>query len=172
MEYHVIETTTDNQTIKTLLTIENPDPGPSRVLMTGEETGGRFALVQMIVRREHEPPSHLHAREDEVLYVVEGSIVVSVDGERTAHTAGEAVFLPRGQEHGYLLRTDEARLLVLAVPAGIEGFYAELEDAHKDARYVERLIALAARYGVEITGPPLRESVADDAYPEGGALPA
>lgn len=147
--------------------------GPARILMSGAETGGRFALIQMIVRREHEPPTHLHAREDEVVYVVEGTIVVSVDGERSEYKAGEAVFLPRGQEHGYLLRTDEARLLVLAVPAGIEGFYAGLEAARQDTRYVERLIALAARYGVEITGPSVRENAREEAgYPAGGESPA
>lgn len=132
---------------------------PARILMAGHETGGRFALIQMLVRREHEPPSHVHTREDEVVYVVEGTIIVSIDGVRTRYRAGEAVFLPRGREHAYQLGTDEARLLVLAVPAGIEGMYAELEDAREDARYVERLISVAARYGVEITGPPLRDTM-------------
>jgi quercetin dioxygenase-like cupin family protein len=140
--------------------------------MAGEATGGRFALIQMIVRREHEPPSHLHTREDEVVYVVEGTIVVSVDGARAEYHAGEAVFLPRGHAHAYQLCTDEAHLLVLAVPAGIEGFYAELEDARGDTRYVERLIAVAARYGLEITGPPLRETAPAEDEPQDGGVSA
>jgi quercetin dioxygenase-like cupin family protein len=152
MEYRVIKT----QHHSTNMSIETG--GPARILMSGEQTGGRFALIQMVVRREHEPPSHLHTREDEVIYVVDGTVVVSIDGVRTERSAGDAVFLPRGREHGFLLGTDEARLLVLAVPAGIEGFYTELTDWEKDARYVERLIALAARYGVEITGPAIRDS--------------
>jgi quercetin dioxygenase-like cupin family protein len=168
MEYHVIETTPELQTADT------PEPAKfssTRVLMSGTDTEGRFALIQMVVRREHEPPCHLHTREDEVVYVVEGTVVVSIDGVGTEYTAGEAVLLPRGQAHGYLVRTDEARLLVLAVPAGIEGFYTDLEAAQLDVRYVERLIALAARHGVEITGPPIREtSSPSDILPEGGVL--
>lgn len=132
-----------------------------RLVMSGEETGGRFALIQMIVRREDEPPRHLHTREDEVLYVVEGTIVVSIADSRVECTSGDAVLLPRGRDHGFMLCTEEARLLVLAMPAGIEGFYMELETARSDARYVERLIALAARYGVEITGPAIRETKED-----------
>ena len=85
-----------------------------------------------------------------------------MDGARAEYHAGEAVFLPRGHAHAYQLCTDEAHLLVLAVPAGIEGFYAELEDARGDTLYVERLIAVAARYGVEITGHGLRGLSTDD----------
>ncbi len=148
-------------------TIASPDRenGPARILMGGSQTGGRFALIQMVVRREHEPPSHLHMREDEVIYVVDGTIVVSMDGARREYRSGDAVYLPRGVEHAYCLRSEEARLLVLALPAGIEGFYREMETSLDDDRHVERLIALAARYGIEITGPGLREY----AEPQGGA---
>lgn len=148
-------------------TIAAPDrkDGPARILMGGNETGGRLALIQIVVRREHEPPSHLHMREDEVIYVVDGTIVVSIDGARREYRPGDAVYLPRGVEHGYCLRSEEARLLVLALPAGIEGFYREMETSLNDDRHVERLIALAARYGIEITGPGIREH----ADPQGGA---
>lgn len=139
-------------------TLETPgeETGPARILMGGTQTGGRFALIQMVVRREHEPPSHLHMREDEVIYVVDGTIVVSVDGARREYRPGDAVYLPRGVEHAYCLRSEEARLLVLALPAGIEGFYREREASRDDDRHVERLITLAARYGIEITGPGIR----------------
>lgn len=136
---------------------QHPATWQTRILMAGAQTGGRFALIQMVIRREHEPPRHIHVREDEVLYVVEGTIIVSVGGEREEYSTGDAVYLPRGVEHGYALCTDEARLLLLALPAGIEEFYRELDSASMEgAAYVERLVALAARYGIEITGPAER----------------
>ncbi len=161
MEYRVIEPQNDaqNGTHTDIHTIASPDRGnsPARILMSGTQTGGRFALVQMVIRREHEPPSHLHTREDEVIYVVDGTIVVSLDGARREYRPGDAVHLPRGVEHAYCLRSEEARLLVLALPAGIEGFYREMETSLDDGRHVERLIALAARFGIEITGPGISE---------------
>lgn len=161
-EYRVIETPHQDQdgTHIDIQTIALPDGenGRARILMSGTQTGGRFALIQMVVRREHEPPSHLHMREDEVIYVVDGTIVVVVDGARREYRPGESVYLPRGVEHAYCLRSEEARLLVLALPAGIEGFYREMDASLDDDRHVERLIALAARYGIEITGPGIREA--------------
>ncbi len=72
--------------------------------------------------------------------------------------AGTCVFLPRGVEHTFRVSSPEARLLALVAPAGLEGYYRELDrpDARASgAPEVERLVATAARYGVAITGPGL-----------------
>ena len=65
--------------------------------------------------------------------------------------------MPRGGEHGFVVETQEAQLLTLVLPAGLEGYYLELDEASReDGVTVERLVTVAARYGVEITGPPFR----------------
>ena len=121
------------------------------ILVTGEETGGRFALVEMVEERGAEPPRHLHHWEDETLYVLEGSLGVWVAGRWVEAPVGTAVFLARGVEHALAVAADRARVLSFFAPAGFEGFYRELGAT--SAQDVERLVATAARYGCEIVGP-------------------
>ncbi len=146
-------------------------------LLTGEETGGRFALVRATARRGGEPPCHLHRREDETLCVLAGDLTCYVGGEPRSVLAGTCVYLPRGLEHGFVVESDEATILHLFTPAGYEGAIRELgmaapsntaSPAAAGLPDVERLVTVAARYGCEITGPPLASQPAaprDEATP-------
>ena len=138
---------------------EPPTPGTENrgarratTLVRGDATGGRLAVVELHEVRGHEPPRHLHADEDELVYVLEGELTVCVGEEVHRAPAGTCLFLPRGTDHGYAVESATARLLVVLAPAGPEGFVGEA-TASADADGVERLIATAARYGVAITGP-------------------
>ncbi len=123
------------------------------VLVPGEQTDGRFALIEMTVGPSSALPLHAHTREDEVIYVLSGEITVHIDGARHACPAGSCVLLPRECEHTYSVQSDEATLLVLLLPAGLEGHYQKLDRSLRTERDIERLIAASARYGVEIVGP-------------------
>ena len=123
------------------------------VLVAGEETEGRFALVETVEARGSEMPGHLHHREGEALCVLDGVVDIWVAGRRREASAGAVVFVPRLVEHALVVRTGPARVLSLFVPAGFEGFYRDVGAAglrHVDA---ERLVTTAARYGCEIVGP-------------------
>ena len=124
------------------------------LLLGGGETGGRLALIHTVERRGGEPPRHRHRNEDELVYVLEGVITVYADGTLYRLPAGSCLFLSRGGEHGYRVESGEARLLTVLLPAGLEGYYRELSatDAAPD---IERVVTVAARYGVEITGPAI-----------------
>ncbi len=131
------------------------DDGRVSVLIAGEETGGRFALLETVEARGEEPPRHLHHWEDEALYVLDGELAVCLGEEWHRVPAGAAILLPRGMEHGFAVVGAAARLLSVLAPAGFERFYAELAVPDPaDRSHVERVITVAARYGVEITGPP------------------
>ena len=123
------------------------------ILVNGDETGGRFALVEMVEARGAGLPCHRHHWEDEVLYVLEGELAVCIAGEWVAAPAGTAVFLPRGVEHAVAVVTAQARVLVALAPAGSEGFHRALGELSAGGAALERLVAVAARYGCEITGP-------------------
>ena len=138
-------------------------PDPVRVVVSGDETGGRFALVETLERRGAEPPLHLPSREDELVYVLAGRVTFCRGDQDLRCGPGDGVLLPRGCEHGFRVASGEARLLVLLVPAGLEGYYRELgvptdgrqgQGAVDGRQDFERLVTVAARYGVEITGPP------------------
>jgi quercetin dioxygenase-like cupin family protein len=133
------------------------------VLISGAHTDGRFALIQSHEIKGCEPPRHVHHHEDEILYVLEGHVQVSVGEAHFDAGSGTAVLLPRGSEHSCILHSATAKFLLMLLPAGLEGYFNELSapatDLHRSVAggghpSVEQLITTAARYGVEITGPP------------------
>ena len=125
-------------------------------MLIARDLEGRVAVLERVERRGEEPPLHLHNREDEIVYVLEGELTYYVDEATHNATAGMCVFLPRGCEHTFSVESEEARLLVMVVPAGLEDFYEELDGKGTGANAdIERLVTIAARYEVEITGPPL-----------------
>ena len=71
------------------------------LLLTGEQTGGAFSLVETMMRPGTEPPYHIHEREDETFYIMEGHVTVLVDGVVHECKAGDAIFLPRGIPHTF-----------------------------------------------------------------------
>ncbi len=137
-------------------------------LATGAETEGTYSLTEVAGWRGHSaaPPMHVHTREEECFYVLEGAIICYVGDEVIEVPAGGFVVLPRDVPHRYELATEEARLLNLCVPAGFEGFYRALgEPALEHALPprpggppdMARLLAAAAEHGIEILAPPARE---------------
>ena len=121
------------------------------ILLAGEETAGRYGLVETVEEQGGFAPRHCHHREDETLYVIEGSLSVWVADGWVQVPAGTTLFLRRGVEHALVAKTGKVRVLSLFAPAGFEGFYREM--AHTGPLEIERLITMAARYGCEITGP-------------------
>ncbi len=122
-----------------------------RLLVAGGATGGRLAVLELRVGRATPLPRHLHANEDELIYVLDGHLTCDTGGALVDLFAGGSVFLPRGEEHALRVESASARLLLVVTPAGLEGYCDELDATA--APDVERLVATAARYGVAITGP-------------------
>lgn len=133
------------------------------VKAAGEATGGSFALIEQLAPRGSGSPLHVHSREDEWFYVIEGELTLWVDGETIVAPAGSFVFGPKGIPHTFIVSSEEARFLLVAQPAGFEQFMRaagepaqrlEIPPAATEPPDVAALTAAAAEYGIEITGPP------------------
>ena len=96
------------------------------LLFTGEETGGSFSLVESVMRPGTEPPYHIHDREDETFYVLEGHLSVMVDGVVHECHPGQTIFLPRGIPHTFRVRSRVARILNYLTPSGFEKYFQQL----------------------------------------------
>src|SRR5215469_219436 len=94
-------------------------------LATGEETQGQFALIEAVGKKGNVPPPHIHHLEDEIFYVLEGEIVVSVNDRTIKVTPGTMVFLPRDVRHSFTIESEQVRMLQLLTPAGLEGWFKE-----------------------------------------------
>lgn len=128
-------------------------------LVTGEETGGAYFVMEALVPPGGGPPPHIHRREDETFYLLEGEIEFLL-GERLVMAGpGDFVNVPRGTVHRFLnVGTATARMILTFTPAGMEGFFTDtLEPAPNGASDAPdnvdevgaRYVAAAPRYGLE-----------------------
>ena len=85
-----------------------------------KDTNGAFFLVEAMLAPGTEPPPHVHTREDELFYVLEGEFHVYVGKEAFKVGTGECVFLPRFKPHAFVIRSPQLRVLALFTPAGLE----------------------------------------------------
>src|SRR6476659_8333592 len=96
------------------------------VKATAETTGGAFDLVESLIAPGFSPPLHVHHREDESFWVLEGELSMRC-GDRTCQaSAGSFVFLPRDVPHTFVVEGDKpARMLTLLTPGGGEGVFID-----------------------------------------------
>ena len=132
------------------------------VLVSGEQTAGRYALIDMFVPAGAGPPPHRHDFE-ESFRVLEGSVEVTFRDDAPIRVqAGETVNIPANAPHSFRNGADvPARLLCTVAPAGLERFFAEfgdrvdsrtapaLSDEDKQAR-LRRAAERAPDYGMEL----------------------
>ncbi len=124
---------------------------------TAQDTGGAYALWEIAMEASSGgPPPHVHEREDEAFYVLEGEMVFQI-GERTIRArAGTFAFAPRGIAHKLSNPSAKpARALVIASPGGFEKGLQELAQlAVRGDQPPDRatLAAVVEKYGVKIVG--------------------
>src|SRR4051794_20081851 len=98
-----------------------------RFLATGEETNGRYALWEAVVPPGGGPPPHVHSREEEGFFVLEGEITFQIAGERAVATAGTFASMPVGTPHSFKNESGRpARMLISVAPAGLEKMFFEV----------------------------------------------
>jgi mannose-6-phosphate isomerase-like protein (cupin superfamily) len=130
---------------------------------TAESTGGAYGLFESRIAPGFSPPLHVHHREDEAFWVLEGEVSMRC-GDRTFRAAaGAFVFLPRAVPHTFVVEGDTpARMLTLLTPGGGEGFFVAAGRAPEHDGLppaappdIETLQRVGARFGSEIVGPPM-----------------
>lgn len=128
-----------------------------RTILTSDASGNTMSITDSISPSGFGPPRHIHHREDETFVILAGQCDFISGGERFRRGSGEMAFIPRGTEHTFKVVSPEpCRHLVILMPAGFEGFFAEM--ARGDFRIpedMETVNRIAARYHLTFTGPPL-----------------
>jgi mannose-6-phosphate isomerase-like protein (cupin superfamily) len=134
-----------------------------RFLIDGSEAGERFSLVEHpMSARALAAPLHLHTREDEYSFVLQGRMGALLGEDVVEAGPGDLVFKPRNQWHTFWNAGDEpCRILELISPAGFERFFQELvEMGGVSQASPDALAQLNERYGLEMrpdTVPELLE---------------
>jgi quercetin dioxygenase-like cupin family protein len=136
---------------------------PERLLVSGAEAGGEFALAECSALRGHTAPRHRHLRDTETFIVMGGELLIEVGGERRSTGAGHVAVLPRNVPHTFVVVSATARYLILHTPAGFDDFIHDVSAAVRAGQALDRssLAELADQHGIEILGPGL--SLSDQA---------
>ncbi len=125
-----------------------------------------ISVIASLARRGDSPPLHVHANEDEVFHVLEGTMRLSVGGRELVVAAGETAHAPKGVPHTYRVESEHARWFVVTTGGDFERFVRALARPAEhdglppgaDAPTEEEqqlLAATAAEHGIELVGPPL-----------------
>jgi mannose-6-phosphate isomerase-like protein (cupin superfamily) len=120
----------------------------------GRDTGGALSQFESTCGPHVGPPLHIHHREEETFFVIEGEFEFVCGGERTTGGPGTVVRLPRGVPHRFKnIGETTGRLLITLTPAGAEEFFAAVGALTPEQQSdIPAIIALGAHYGMEILG--------------------
>jgi len=131
-----------------------------RFLATGAQTGGSYALAEARVLPGGGPPPHIHHREDESFFIIEGELTFRLGAETVLAPAGTFIQGPRGVPHAFKNEgTMPARMLILTTPPNFEHFLREIAQPLPSFASpptpvtlddIETLLAVAPKYGLEI----------------------
>lgn len=136
------------------------------ILLSGEDTDGRYTLIDMHVPPGGGPPPHRHDFE-EMFTVLDGEVELTFRGERSVARAGETVNVPANAPHAFTNASGRpVRLLCMCSPSGQEKFFLEAGqpvatrtepppklDEAAQAEFIAKSQALAPQYRTELLGP-------------------
>jgi quercetin dioxygenase-like cupin family protein len=128
---------------------------------TAQETGGAFLLFEDRMDQGKMTPLHTHPDSDETMYVLQGEILIHMDGQQHRVAAGGLAVAPRGVPHAFLVLSQVARLLCLHTPGCCQAFYWDAsepitaDEAPSGPVDFARVQASATQNGgIQILGPP------------------
>ena len=128
---------------------------------TADETGGAFLLFEDVMDRGKMTPLHIHPESDETMYVLEGEILMHLDGREHRIAAGGLAVAPRGVPHAFLVLSEQARLLCLHTPGCCQAFYWDASEPLTDGYPLPGAVDFARvresaqrNGGIELLGPP------------------
>jgi mannose-6-phosphate isomerase-like protein (cupin superfamily) len=129
----------------------NPQGCTDRFMIEGDDSGGRFALVEhTIAPGALAAPMHMHSLEDEFTYVLAGSFAAVLGGTEVVAKPCDHVFKPRGQWHTFWNPSSEpTRVLEIISPAGLEQFF-RLVGAPDAVQDIAAIAEMAPRIGCDV----------------------
>jgi quercetin dioxygenase-like cupin family protein len=133
--------------------------GLAEIKATGADTDGQLTIVQVTEPPGAEAPLHVHHREDEGFWILEGEVTLYVGDETIEASAGDFAWGPRDIPHRYTVGPNGCRMLFICTPAGFEGLVRDmsvpaetrtLPPASDEEPDMEMVAAVAQKYGCEL----------------------
>ena len=126
----------------------------------------RVSVVEQFMRYGESPPLHIHRNEDQVFHILEGEMLIHIDGDERIARAGETVLAPKGKPHSFRVESREgARCLTITSGGDLENMIREMGEPATCAALppqveptpamIAALTEACARNGIDIVGAPL-----------------
>ena len=124
-----------------------------RLIATSTATGGRFTVLEQVTPPGWGPPRHIHSREDEISYILQGSYDLHVGDEHRTVSAGASAILPRNVPHGFRnVAPAPSRLLCVITPGGLEEYFLAVAKCPPPPNPAQ-LAELARPFGLTLLPP-------------------
>ncbi len=139
---------------------------------TAAETGGAFLMLEDSMERNKMTPMHLHPEQDEAIYVLDGELLVDIEGEQHTVGRGGLFYAPRGIPHAFMVTSETAHVLGIMVDGSGEEFYRSAgraitspADAEQPADFALLRQVAESSPSIELIGPPPFKALAPAAAP-------
>ena len=127
-----------------------------RIRVPSAQTMGAYSVIEIVADPGNGVPLHIHDKEEEHFIVVEGTLDIANGDRRWDAPAGTSVRVGRGVPHAWCNPFETPlRMLVIFSPGQIDGLF----KATAGVGDVDKITAIAARYGTRLVGPPLQGTV-------------
>jgi len=124
-----------------------------RLIAPAAATGGQYTMLEQVTPPGWGPPRHIHSREDEIIYILEGTYDLHVGDERRTVSAGASAVLPRNVPHGFRnAGPTPGRLLCVILPGGFEEYFLAVAKSSPPPSPAQ-LAELARPFGLTLLPP-------------------
>jgi quercetin dioxygenase-like cupin family protein len=124
-----------------------------RLIAAATATGGRFTVLEQVTPPGWGPPRHIHSREDEIFYILEGTYELHVGDEHRTASGGASAILPRNVPHGFRnVASTPSRLLSVIIPGGLEEYFLAVAKCSPPPNPAQ-LAELARPFGLTLMPP-------------------
>ena len=134
----------------------------AEIKATAADTGGQLTIVEVTEHAGAEAPLHVHHRDDEAFWILEGDVTFEVGDTTIEASAGDYVFAPRDIPHRFTVGNDGCRMLFILVPGGLEDVLRKSSEPalsrtlpppreeEPDAAEIDRVKHIVAEHGYEL----------------------
>jgi quercetin dioxygenase-like cupin family protein len=117
----------------------------------GAQTGDAYTVLELVLPPGAGAPLHVHQREDEVFYVIDGAVEIQHGGQTYTAEAGAVIVLPKGQPHAFRNPGETPnRILITAIPGGLDRYFDEINALGADAT-PEQVKAVNDKYSIDFS---------------------
>jgi quercetin 2,3-dioxygenase len=128
---------------------------PNDIKVSSKDTDGRLTVFEYTGHVKGGPPLHIHHKQDEIFFIVEGEYVFKVGEETYKLSQGDTIFLPRKVPHTFTQISEKGRMYFMFQPSGKMEDYFRKIAAFKGQPSPEEGAKLFSDHGMKVVGPPL-----------------